>query len=522
MSITPASSSAADGAPAGAGRLARLALATVMIGAFMSLLDTTIVNVALPSIARGLAASHSALEWVVSGYALAFGLALIPAGRLGDAIGRRPVYLAGLAAFLLASLGAGLSRTAGELVAARIVQGVAAGTYYTQINATIVDLFAGRERGKAFGVLAAVIGLSTAVGPLAGGLLISAAGPHSGWRWIFLVNLGIGVLALPAAARYLPAPVRHPRQRADVAGLGLLTAGLVAMLLPLIEGQAYGWPLWTYGCLAASVLLLAAMWRWESRIERAGRTPLLSPRVVRQPAFAAGAVFALAYFASFTSIFFSLAVTWQEGFGHGALASGLVVSPFAAGAILTARKSSVIAQRLGRWTLILGCAAVAAGLICLLLVFHVSAAPSGWYLVGPLLVTGLGHGMIVAPNIDQVLKSVPPSDNGSASGVLNTAQRVGSAFGIALVGTVLFGTLHPAGPGAHALAAAFGHSLQDALAVNIGLIAVALALAAFGSRKAAPVPGRDAAVPAAAPATTCVEPPASRRAPEPRTTARSG
>jgi EmrB/QacA subfamily drug resistance transporter len=474
-------------------RLARLALATVMVGAFMSLLDTTIVNVALPSIARGLGASHSALEWVVSGYALAFGLVLIPAGRLGDAIGRRPVYIAGLAGFLLASLGAGLSQTAGELVAARIVQGVAAGTFYTQINATIVDMFAGRERGKAFGVLAAVIGLSTAVGPLAGGLLISAAGPHTGWRWIFLVNLGIGVIALPAAARYLPAPVRHAHQHADLAGLALLTAGLVLMLLPLIEGQADGWPLWTYGCLAASALLLAGLWRWESRTERAGRTPLISPRVVRQPAFATGAVFALAYFASFTSIFFSLAVTWQEGFGHGALASGLVVSPFAAGAIVTARKSSAIARRLGRWTLILGCGTVAAGLVSLLLVFRLSGAPSGWYLVGPLLVTGLGHGMIVAPNIDQVLRSVPPSDNGSASGVLNTAQRVGSAFGIALVGTVLFGTLHPAGAGAHALAVAFGDSLQDALAVNIGLIVVALGLAAFGPRRAALVPGQGAA-----------------------------
>jgi hypothetical protein len=216
---------------------------------------------------------------------------------------------------------------------------------------------------------------------------------------------------------------------------------------------------------------------------------LISPRVVRQPAFATGAVFALAYFASFTSIFFSLAVTWQEGFGHGALASGLVVSPFAAGAIVTARKSSVIASRLGRWTLILGCGAVAAGLVSLLLVFHFGGSPSGWYLVGPLLVTGLGHGMIVAPNIDQVLKSVPPSDNGSASGVLNTAQRVGSAFGIAVVGTVLFGTLHPAGPGAHALAAAFGRSLQDALGVNIALIVVALALTAFGPRKAVPITG---------------------------------
>ncbi len=470
-------------APA-ANRLAKLALATVMAGAFMSLLDTTIVNVALPSIQRGLGASDTALEWVVSGYALAFGLVLIPAGRLGDAFGRRPLYIAGLVLFLLASLGAGLAHSPAELVAARVVQGLAAGTYYTQINATIVDTFAGPARSRAFGVLAAVIGLSTAVGPLAGGLLITAAGPHTGWRWIFLVNLVIGAAAVPAAVKFLPAPVRHPRQPADVAGTALLTAALLLVLLPLIKGQARGWPLWAYACFAAAVPLLAGLWLCERRAERAGRIPLIPPRVVRQPAFATGAVFALLYFASFTSIFFSLAVTWQEGFSRGALASGLVVSPFALGAIITARKSHAIAQRLGRWILIIGCAMVTAGLTALLLVFHAAGQPEAWYLAGPLLLTGLGHGLIVAPNIDLVLKTVPPADNGSASGVLNTAQRIGSALGIAVVGTVLFGTLHPAGPGAPALAAAFSHSFQAALTVNIGLIAATLALAIAAPRRA--------------------------------------
>jgi MFS family permease len=464
------------------GRMASLALATVMAGAFMSLLDTTIVNVALPSIQHALGASDSALEWVVSGYALAFGLVLIPAGRLGDAIGRKPIYIAGLVVFLLASLGAGLARSPAELVVARVVQGLAAGTYYTQINATIVDTFAGPRRSRAFGVLAAVIGLSTAVGPLAGGLLITAPGPHTGWRWIFLVNLAIGAAAVPAAVKFLPAPVRHARQPADLAGIGLLTAALVLVLLPMIEGES-GWPPWTYGSFAAAAPLLGGLWLWERRAERAGRTPLIPPRVVRQPAFATGAVFALLYFASFTSIFFSLAVTWQEGFARGALASGLVVSPFALGAIVTARKSHAIARRLGRWILVLGCSMVAAGLTALLLVFHVTGEPSPWYLAGPLLLAGLGHGLIVAPNIDLVLKAVPPADNGSASGVLNTAQRVGSALGIAVVGTVLFGTLHPAGGGAHALAVAFSHSFQAALAVNIGLIVATLALAIAAPRR---------------------------------------
>jgi EmrB/QacA subfamily drug resistance transporter len=470
-------SPAPPAAQPGSDRRARLALATVLVGAFMSLLDTTIVNVALPSIQHGLGASDSALEWVVSGYALAFGLVLIPAGRLGDAIGRKPLYVAGLVIFLLASLGAGLAPSAAGLVMARIVQGLGAGTYYTQINATIVDMFAGPKRSRAFGVLAAVIGLSTAVGPLVGGLLITAAGPHTGWRWIFLVNLAIGAAAVPAAVRFLPAPVRRARQHADAGGIGLLTAALVLVLLPLIEGQTLGWPAWTYGCFAAAVPLLAGLWWWERRAEQAGRTPLIPPRVVRRPVFATGAAFALLYFAAFTSIFFSLAVTWQEGFAHGALASGLVVSPFALGAIVTARRSHAIAARLGRRILVLGTAIVTAGLTALLLVFHVTGEPSAWYLAGPLLAVGLGHGLIVAPNIDLVLKSVPASDNGSASGVLNTAQRIGSALGIAVVGTVLFATLHPAGDSGPALAAAFSHSFQVALVVNIALSVATFALA---------------------------------------------
>jgi EmrB/QacA subfamily drug resistance transporter len=464
--------------PARPSRAARLALATVMLGAFMSLLDTTIVNVALPSMQHALHASDSALEWVVSGYALAFGLALIPAGRLGDAIGRKPLYIAGLLLFLAASLGAGLAQGPAELVIARIIQGLGAGVYYTQINATIVDAFAGPQRSRAFGVLAAVIGLSTAIGPLAGGLLITVGGAHYGWRLIFLVNLAAGLIAVPAAVRWLPVPARKPRQHADLAGIALLTAALLAVLLPLVEGRALGWPAWTYASFAAAIPLAAALWRWEQHTEAQGRTPLIPPRVVRRPAFAVGAVFAALYFASFTSIFFSLAITWQDGFAHSALASGLVVTPFAAGAMLTARKSHAIAGRLGRRrTLTVGCSLVTVGLGTLLLAVHAATVPSGWDLVGPLLLTGLGHGLIVAPNIDLTLAAVPPADNGTASGVLNTAQRLGSALGIALVGTVLFSSLHFSGSGTHATATAFSHSLGDALLVNLALIIATLVLA---------------------------------------------
>jgi EmrB/QacA subfamily drug resistance transporter len=465
-----------------ADRRANLILATVMLGAFMSLLDTTIVNVALPSMQHSLHASDSALEWIVSGYALAFGLVLIPAGRLGDSIGRKPLYIAGLAIFLITSLGAGLAANATELVIARVIQGLGAGIYYTQINATILDTFTGADRGRAFGVLAAIIGLSTAIGPLAGGLLIAAAGRHEGWRWIFYVNLVAGLIAIPAAARYLPKPVSRPRTHGDLLGAGLLTAGLLLILFPLIEGRSLGWPIWSYLCFAAAAPVLIGLAIWEKRVEARGARPLIPPRVVYRQTFARGATFALLYFASFTSIFFTLAVVWQDGFRHSALASGLVVTPFAIGAMITARHSARIAARLGRRILPLGCLGVTAGLIALLAVFHASQQPSAWYLVAPLLITGLGHGLIVAPNIDIVLKSVPPSDSGAASGVLNTAQRLGSALGIALVGTALFGTLHISQATRRATAIAFNRSFQYAMLVNISLILATLALAYIQAR----------------------------------------
>lgn len=359
-----------------------------------------------------------------------------------------------LAGHLAASLGAGLAQDPAELVAARIVQGLSAGVFYSQINAAIADAFAGPQRSRAFGVLAAVIGLSTAAGPLSCGLLITGGGTRDGWRLIFLVNLVIGLLAVPAACRWLPAAARQPRQPADLPAIVLLTAALLAVLLPLVEGRTLGWPAWTWACFAAVIPIAAALWRWEQHTEARGRTPLIPPRVVRQAPFAVGTVFAALYFASFTSIFFSLAITWQDGFAHSALASGLIVSPFAAGAMLTARNSQAVSGRLGRHTLTLGCSLVTAGLGSLLLIIHASTMPSGWYLVAPLLLTGLGHGLIVAPNIDLTLAAVPRADNGAASGVLNTAQRLGSALGIALVGTVLFSTLHPHGSGTRALATA--------------------------------------------------------------------
>ncbi len=227
--------------PIGARRTPRLALGVLLLAAFMALLDTTIVNVAIPTIRTGLGASDAAISWVVSGYALAFGLVLIPAGWLGDRIGHRIVFITGLALFTGASLACGLASSQSWLVGTRILQGLGGGLAFTPVTALIQVMFTGRARGRAFSVMGAVIGFATALGPLTGGLIIAGFGNENGWRYVFGVNVPLGILALVGAPFFLP--TRQPdtrRAAADWIGLLLLTTGLIALIVPLIQGQENG------------------------------------------------------------------------------------------------------------------------------------------------------------------------------------------------------------------------------------------------------------------------------------------
>jgi EmrB/QacA subfamily drug resistance transporter len=462
----------------------------------MALLDTTIVNVALPTIRSALHASPASLEWVVSGYALAYGLALVPAGRAGDRFGHKPVFLLGLTVFTLASVVCGISGNAGEIVTSRIVQGLGAGTFFPAIAATIQLAFAGQARSKAFGVFGATIGLATALGPLLGGLIIAAAGPADGWRWIFLVNLIIGAITVPLAAWQLPRSRSRVRRRFDLPGFALLTGALVLLLIPLVEGQKDGWPAWMLACFGGCVAMFALLAVWESRAERRGGDPLLKPELLKQTSFSAGAIFAVTYFAGFSSVFFTLSILWQEGLGHPALITGLTIVPFSVGSLITAATSDKLSARMGRLVLVTGCILVLAGLALAIVVIHLTApSPDGWYLLGPLLLTGLGNGMVIAPNQDFVLASVPMREAGTASGILATAQRLGTAIGIAIIGAVFFGTLHLGAlhlgalhlgaPSRPAIARAFTHSAQLALLANLAFVLVSLILVVALPRRVA-------------------------------------
>jgi EmrB/QacA subfamily drug resistance transporter len=456
------------------------AVAVVLTGAFMALLDTTIVTVALPSIRAAVHATSADLEWLVSGYALAYGLMLIPAGRVGDRIGHKRQFIAGLALFTLASVACGLSRTAGEIIAARVVQGLGAGIFYPAISATIQLSFTGQRRSRAFGIMGAVIGVSTALGPVLGGLIIEVAN----WRWVFFVNLIISVFALPLAAWLLPRPTSPVKRGIDPVGLSLLTAGLLLLLIPLIEGQPDGWPLWTYLAITTSVPVLALLAAWELRAERRGADALLKPSLLARSSFSAGAALALVFFAGFTSVFFTISILWQIGLGHGALASGLVVTPFAIGSLAGSANSARLSARMGRMVLITGCLLVAGGLAATAGVIHLTAPdPGGWDLTGPLLVAGFGSGMVIAPNQDFVMAYVPRSEAGTASGTLATAQRLGSAIGIAVIGTVLFGTL-----GVHPAARAYTYSAQTAILASVAFVVAAVALVITLPRRA---PGKN-------------------------------
>ncbi|MCL2553596.1 MAG: MFS transporter [Actinomycetia bacterium] len=466
------------------------ALAVCLAAGFMTLLDVSIVNVAVPSIRTGLHASQSGLQWVLSGYALMCGLLLVPAGRLGDVRSRRAVFLTGLALFTAMSALAGAAQNETWLVATRLVQGVAGGILVPQVSGFIQQMFRGPERGRAFGLLGATIGVSTAVGPLLGGLLIEAFGPEEGWRWVFYVNLPIGLVALPLARRLLPGPAASPdgaraaargagrRSDLDPVGVVLLGTGTAVLLLPFMEQEEWHGPQkWLLVPLA--LLVLAGFTAWERRYARS-RDPLVDLRLFRQRAYGLGVLLSLLYFAGFTAVFFILTLYLQNGLHYSALQAGLSIVPFALGSVATAAVGGRIVGRYGRPLVATGLATVVVGLLATALAVHLDTGRSaGWATAAPLLLAGLGSGLVVAPNQTLTLSQVPVARAGSAGGVLQTAQRIGSAAGIAAVGSVFFdgvGTGHPDWPGG------FQAGLLSATA--LAALALVVALADIRGRRA--------------------------------------
>ncbi|HEX8053732.1 MAG TPA: MFS transporter [Thermoleophilaceae bacterium] len=416
------------------------ALPVLLAGSFVVVLDFFIVNVALPSIAADLDAGASSLEWVVAAYGLTFAAFLITAGRLGDELGRRRVFVVGLALFTLASTACGLAPSPTTLVLARALQGVAGAIVMPQVLSIIGVTYRDGDYVKALSAYGVALGLSAVGGQVIGGALVQTDVAGLGWRACFLINVPICLAAIaltPALVRECRAP---SRARIDLLGAATLALALVAVLLPLIEGRQHGWPAWTWLSLAIAPLLLAGFVARQARLARRGGSPLVDLRLFRERAFSAGLLAQLLLASAQASFFVYLALYLQQGRGLDPLEAGLAFSILAFAYVAVSGPAPALTERFGR-------SLVAAGGISLTLglgsfagvVGEIGNGGSIAVLVPSLLLVGAGIGLCLTPLTSTVLSCIDPARSGAASGVLSTTQQVGYALGVAVTGVIFFG-----------------------------------------------------------------------------------
>lgn len=457
------------------GRTAAVALAVVLVAAFMELLDATIVGVAAPAIAADLGAGEAALQWTVAGYTLAVGAGLITGGRLGDRYGRRRLFLLGLAGFALASAACGLAPSPGALVAGRVAQGLAGGLMIPQVFGVIRASFAPAARARAMGAYGAVLGLASVAGPLLGGLLVEADPFGLGWRAVFWVNVPVAAAGLALGARFLPESRSGDGTGFDGTGAALAATAVVLPLLPLVQGRDWGWPWWGTALMALSVPVTALFLWWEHRLAARGGRPVLDPALLRGRAFALGLAASLPFFGALGAFFLLLSLYLQGGTGRGPWEAGLVILPFAAGSLITSGIGVRFADRAGRAVLVGGALLLAASQLLLLALLH-GDAPSSTALAVPLFAGGLGLGLTAPSLVNVVLAGVPARDAGAAGGVLSTVTQIGGAVGVAALGTVFFARLEDALAGGSSAAAAHTHALAAVLPWQVACYAAAAVL----------------------------------------------
>lgn len=418
------------------------ALAVMLLAAAMDLIDVTIVNVAVPAIQADLGGSPAQVEWVIAAYALAFGVLLITGGRLGDAFGRRRVFLLGVAGFTAASALCGLAPSPELLIAARAVQGGCAALMVPQILTIIQISFTTAERPKAYALYGATIAIATVSGPLLGGVLVQADLFDLSWRPIFLINMPIGVLALAATTVLLRESRAAASARLDLGGVALLSAALLLVLYPLIQGPQQDWPGWAFGLMGASLPVLAMFVVQQRAQDRRGYTPLVPMRLFSHRGFTGGLVTQLTLFAAVVGFFLVLAIFLQAGLGFSALHAGLTFLPFSLGIALASGAAGPLAPRLGRRLTTIGSLIMATGMAGLLLAVTLAGAQTNtWSLLPGLVIAGVGMGLVAPTLIDVALTQVDRDDAGAASGVVTAAGQLGGAIGVALIGVVFFGTL---------------------------------------------------------------------------------
>jgi len=460
------------------GRARTIALLSLFLASTMELLDTTIVNVALPTIETGLRASDAQLQWMVAAYPLAFALGLITGSRLGDLLGRKRVFLGGLIGFTLLSAACGLAPNADALVGFRALQGLAAAAMIPQVLSSLQVMYRPEERAKAMGMFTGLAGLSAVLGPVIGAVLTEADLGGIGWRSIFLVNVPFGVVAIAAALRWVPESLAAQRPRIDLRGVAVLAVGLLGVLYPLTVGRELGWPAWAYAAMAAGVVVLGLFARNQRRAERAGTEPLVALSLYRGRGFAAGSAMNALLFTAMASYFLCQTIYLQAGLGWSVLRAGLAGVPFALTTTVFAGVGvAVLAPRIGRRVLQIGALTWAAGAGLLALAVHgATGTTSLWSFLAGFVVSGAGFGLMVAPIGVFTLADVPVEKAGSASGLFSTTGQLAGAAGVAVVGSIFFSVVE-----SHASRVP-SEMFRPAFEVALGVLVVLMLLAAVVAR----------------------------------------
>lgn len=419
------------------------AVSIVMVGLFMALLDSYIVVVAGPAIQSDLGASAGELQWTLAGYQLSYAVLLITGGRIADLFGRKRIFLLGTAVFTLSSVACALAPQPDTLIAARIVQGLGAALMVPQVFAVITLLVPEQARHAVFGVLGIVMGMATISGQLVGGLLISADVFGSGWRSVFWVNVPIGIGTILLAVRHLPESRSPGGRKLDLPGVAALSAALLLLAYPLIQGREAGWPWWTWAAFAGSAVAFGVFVLVERAVAERGGDPLLRLSLFGQRSFALGIVLVLAVYALLSAYYLALSISMQQGLGLSALGAGLVYTPAATTFFVFSMIASRIVPKYGRRVLEVGSVILAAGYLSTAVVLLSGPRLTPLLVIPTLMLQSVGGGLLITPLLNTVLSRIAPAAVGMASGALSTAQQVGGALGVAVIGAVFFGSFHP-------------------------------------------------------------------------------
>lgn len=425
------------------GRQRTIALVVVIFAFVMDLLDTTIVNVGIPSIRTDLGASYSSIQWLTAGYALSFAVLLITGGRLGDVVGYKKLFMIGVAGFTAMSLLCGVAWNIEVLVIARLLQGAMAALMVPQVLSLMQVMYAPKERGAVLGLFGALAGVAASLGPVIGGLLIQANIAGLDWRPIFLINIPVGVFAFFAAIRLLPEGKSPHPLKLDILGTFLIITALTLLIYPLIQGRELDWPIWIFVMMASSIPVFVVFWLWQIRKNRIDQSPLIIPGLFKFSTFRVGLAANLSFQMVLAAFFFTFTLVLQIGLGYDVLKAALTGLPIAVGiSVCIAVVAEKLTPILGRYTMSLGTILMAIGLSILLWVFTTFGHNTQPYqLIVGLLITGAGMGLILGLLFSVTLRDVDPKNAGSASGTLNAVDQLAGAIGIALIGVIFFGQL---------------------------------------------------------------------------------